>query len=712
MSRKSMGSTTLTQKTEDVDFKTFLKSQKPPSSFTARPSLGATPSRSSIKGKTTPALEAEDTDFKSFLSAQRPPPPAESNPSPRASSSSFRVSDTLPLSQEEEIPLPEPDPARNSGEVPQALFAGGSTDNTAPTADATEGVVRGFREEIRLLPHQIAGRAWMREREDLTKRKAGGILADDMGIGKTIQALTAVVDRPPTKRDTEDGYVGATLVVCPLGVMQHWVQETTKVTVGLTVVQYHGPAKERLKTVAQIRNADIVLTTYGLVCSEHSPVDPDHPERRSESVLYTTKWWRVILDEAHTIKNRATKTAEGCFALQAKFRWCLTATPMQNKVEEFFPLLKFLRIKPLNEWGRFNDYIAKPLSKGNGGGLAMKRLQVVLHHIMLRRTKDELAAYLKLPARTVALLSCKFDPSEQQFYTALKAKVQTLVAKILAKKDKDGSGGSAYMNVLVLLLRLRQACDHPSLVLNDYETEMEDACPGGLPSMVSTDDADFEDAGKPKCQMCTTRLNHRNTADKAWPMHCINCAVLKVQAQNLRSSMRASAKIRAIVGLVKRIAVKSGGREKTVIFSQFTSMLDVIEPFLAAIGVDFVRYDGSMSVKERKQALVDIETDPRKTVILVSLKAGGVGLNLTACNHVILVEMWWNPALEDQAFDRTHRVGQTRNVHIYKLKIADTVEDRILELQERKRELTKVALSGHHVKNKDLGMHELLELFK
>ncbi|KAJ7034535.1 SNF2 family N-terminal domain-containing protein [Mycena alexandri] len=665
-------------------------------------------SRKSTKGKTTQTPKTEDVDFKAFLSSQQPPPPRNF---------SFPFSANRSFGQEEEIPLPLPDTAHNKsfkpGEAEEALKAlfGGSThpDSSPSTSEDSDGVVSGFRKGVRLLPHQIAGRAWMRDREDFTKKKAGGILADDMGVGKTIQALTSIVDRPATKRDKEEGWSGATLVVCPLGVLQHWGEEITKVTVGLKVIQYHGTARERQKVAPLLRDADVVLTTYGLVCSEHSTVVLDEPERGS--VLYTTKWWRIILDEAHTIKNRATKTAEGCCDLRAKFRWCLTATPMQNKVEEFFPLLKFLRIKPLNEWERFNTLIATPLSKGHSGGsLAMKRLQVVLKHVMLRRTKIELDSLLKLPQRNVVVLPCKFDPSEQQFYTALKANVQTLIQKILAKK----SGGSAYMNVLVLLLRLRQTCDHPSLVLDNYETEMDDASPGAIPSMLSND-ADFEDdldTGKPKCQMCTTRLTRRNTADNAWPGHCINCAALKVQAQNLRSPMRASAKIRAIVRLIKHIAAKSDGREKTVIFSQFTAMLDVIEPFLSAIGVDYVRYDGSMSVKERTQALVEIDKDPRKTVMLVSLKAGGVGLNLTACNHVILVDMWWNPAVEEQAFDRTHRVGQTRNVYIYKLKINDTVEDRILELQERKRELTKIALSGNHVKNKELPMHELLELFK
>ncbi|KAJ7681145.1 SNF2 family N-terminal domain-containing protein [Mycena rosella] len=634
--------------------------------------------------KTSRRHKTEDTsDSKAFRATDRP-----------TASSSQSPTDILG----EEIRFPEF--ARERSLTPQEaeaalrdLFNSG-TDNSGIFINETDALVPGFREGVRLLPHQISSRTWMRDREDSTKKKAGGILADDAGLGKTMQMVVRVVEGPISKTDRADGWRRATLVVCPLALVQQWDAEITKMVVGLKVLQYHGST--RLKVAPLLPDADIVLTTYGIVCSEHSQMNADEPDH-SRSVLFATKWGRIVLDEAHTIKNRTTKTAEACFDLRAKFRWCLTATPMQNKVDEFYPLMKFLRIKPLNDWERFNSQIAKPISKGISSGLAMKRLQVVLKHIMLRRTKAQLTSCLRLPARNVHVLPCKFNAAEQEFYIALKTNVQALLRRILAKSD---NGGRTYMNILVLLLRLRQACNHPCLVLGDYADDVDDTT------------HDVEDEGRPRCRGCMSRLTSRNSASTGWPGHCINCAALKIQAQNLHGPMRASAKIRMIVQLLKQILQRSGGREKTIIFSQFTAMLDVIEPFLAAIGVNFVRYDGAMSPKERKEALVEIETNPRKTVILVSLKAGGVGLNLTACNHVILADMWWNPAVEEQAFDRVHRVGQTRDVHIYKLKIDGTVEDRILQLQDKKRELTKMALSGDQIKDMKLGMNELLELFK
>ncbi|KAF7338762.1 DNA repair protein RAD5 [Mycena sanguinolenta] len=637
-------------------------------------------------------LKVEPSDLKAFVT-----PP----------SSPLNARDTTaPL---EDIYLPEATRERSltpeEAKIALRELFNGDTDNSSTSAHDSEAFVRGFREGFTLMPHQVLSRAWMREREDFTKKKAGGILADEMGMGKTIQVITRILDRPPTQTERGDGWAKATLIVCPLAVMDQWTKEINKFTAGLKVIQYHG--SKRGKFAADLADANVVLTTYGTVCSDHSSINPE--DRTVGSVLFTIKWWRIGLDEAHTIKNRKTKTAAACFDLQARFRWCLTATPMQNEVDEFFPLLKFLRIKPLNDWERFNQLIAKPISKGISANLALKRLQmeVVLTHVMFRRTKTEVASVLKLPKRTVVTISCKFDSSEEQFYVALKTNVQTLLERIQAQNGK-----STYMYVLVLLLRLRQACDHPCLVLHDYGDDMDGINAESKLNLFGNADEDDDNDGKPKCQMCLTRLTHRNIADRTWPNHCINCAALKVQAQNLHSSKRASAKIRTILRLLQRIARDSDGQEKTVIFSQFTAMLDIIETFLMACGIDFVRYDGKMSVKERTAALAEIEQNPRKTVILVSLKAGGVGLNLTACNHVILVDMWWNPAVEEQAFDRTHRVGQTRDVHIYRLKINDTVEDRILELQEKKRQLTKMALSGDQIKNKGLNMDELLRLFK
>ncbi|KAJ7461525.1 SNF2 family DNA-dependent ATPase [Mycena latifolia] len=707
--------------------------------------------------------------FKKSAALQPPPPPMRMPvPEPYMPSQQKQDDDG-----DENILVPEfaPDPyggdmlspAQAESALRDLMASDTNADNNTEI-DMSEAIVPGFRDNIRLMPHQILGRAWMRDREDVTKKRAGGLLSDDMGLGKTIQTLTRIVEGRPRKRDKEDGWDAPTLVVCPLALVGQWADEIKKMAEGLTVVKHQGPS--RTKSSAVLRRAHVVITTYDTVRSEHAAFAPtakdelktaaakakakassDSDDSASEAEhfgrtvkkgkapakgkvkekvcpLFDVKWFRIVLDEAHNIKNRNTKNAVACCELQGKFRWCLTGTPMQNSVDELFSLLKFLRIKPLNDWERFNTQIAKPVKSGKGAGRAMKRLQVVLQQIMLRRTKTQQLngkALVDLPPRTVTVVSCAFDASEQAFYTALESKMEDVIEKIMRQ---SGGGGSAYIGVLLLLLRLRQACNHPCLVSKDYKTDMDAVDPKAKSTANSAGtgeagDLDGDDLAAAfgalnvatrKCQVCMLEMDARNMA--AGESYCIDCAPLAIQAKMEDEDRNSSAKIRMILKLLRDVDARSDGEEKTIIFSQFTSMLDLVEPFLREAGVRYVRYDGSMKPVDREAALTKIKSSATTKVILISFKAGSTGLNLTACNNVILVDLWWNPALEDQAFDRSHRVGQTRPVNIFKLKIDNTVEDRILALQDKKRELARAALSGDKIKNMKLGMEDLLALFR
>ncbi|KAJ7632980.1 SNF2 family N-terminal domain-containing protein [Roridomyces roridus] len=661
---------------------------------------------------------------------------------------------------DENIAVPEfaPDPygadTMSSAQAENALrdlMASDSNADETTEIDMERAIVEGFRDGIKLMPHQVLGREWMAEREDVTKKRAGGILADDMGLGKTIQTLTRIMDNRAKKSDKEAGWDAPTLIVCPLALVGQWASEIKKMTniPESKVIQHQGP--KRPKKASELRHAQVVITTYDTVRSEHASYAPtakddlkkaagkakaqaaagsdsDSAESEAEHFgrtvakkagkaaakpkdkvcpLFEVKWFRIVLDEAHNIKNRKTKNAQACFDLQGKFRWCLTGTPMQNNVDELYSLFKFLRIKPLNDWERFNTQIAKPVKNGRGAGRAMKRLQVVLKQIMMRRTKTQTLngkALVDLPPRLI-----------NAFYTALEEKMEGVIDMLM----KQSSGGSAYIGVLLLLLRLRQACNHPCLVSKDIQADIDAVEPKAKKSSSEAGDVDGDDLAAAfgslnvntrKCQMCMLEITPGNMVEGQG--YCIDCAPLAIQSKEEGSGRTSSAKLRMILKLLRDIDERSEGEEKTIIFSQFTSMLDLIEPFLREKGIRFVRYDGSMKPVDREAALEKIRTSKTTKVILISFKAGSTGLNLTACNNVILVDLWWNPALEDQAFDRSHRVGQTRPVNIFKLKIDATVEDRILDLQEKKRELAKAALSGDKIKNMKLGMEDLLALFR
>ncbi|KAF8062181.1 SNF2 family DNA-dependent ATPase [Lyophyllum atratum] len=634
------------------------------------------------------------------------------------------------------------------------LMSGGMNDDVETEINMEDATVKGFRDTIKLLPHQIIGRAWMRDREDLTKKRTGGILADDMGLGKTIQTLTRIVEGRARKSDRDDGWSATTLVVCPLALVGQWADEIAKMAEDVSVHKHHGPTRTADPLV--LRKHRVVVTTYDVVKSEYdayssSAKDESQTKLKSKkkaaeasdsddssgsgehfgrtiaaktkkakspkkSALFHVPWWRIVLDEAHNIKNEKTKGAIACCELNGKFRWCLTGTPMQNNVVELYSLIKFLRIKPLSNWDNFNTQIAKPVKNGKGASRAMKRLQVVLKQIMLRRRKDQSLngkALIDLPKRIVNVVSCPFDSSEQAFYEALEGKMESVIEKLMA----NNKGKSNYISVLLLLLRLRQACNHPILVAQDYQKDADALEPKAKKSVDEPDADDlvgaFAQLGVTrKCQVCTTELGPDNTVSGDLDSTCVDCAPLALQAREAEATRPSSAKIRMILKLLGEIDTRSGGEEKTIIFSQFTKMLDLIEPFLLDKGVEYVRYDGSMDAKAREASLEIIKKIKNVRVILISFKAGSTGLNLTACNNVILVDLWWNPALEDQAFDRAHRFGQTRDVNIFKLKIDETVEDRILTLQEKKRELARAALSGDKIKDMRLGMDDLLALFR
>ncbi|ORY23357.1 SNF2 family N-terminal domain-domain-containing protein [Naematelia encephala] len=602
--------------------------------------------------------------------------------------------------------------------------------------------ITGFADNIRLMPHQVRGVKWMRSRE--SGRKYGGILADDMGLGKTVQTLARIVEGVATPAERKAGYKGGTLIVAPLAVMEQWATECrVKTQPGrLKVTTHHGPS--RTKSAKALEHYDIVITTFQTLASEFNAYEKTNSKqaqsdsdsgsgedfgrrtlkkgkgKKSASALFDVKWLRVVIDEAQNIKNRNTKAAKASVGLRAKFRWCLTGTPIQNNVEELFSLFKFLRARPLDNWDTFRARISS-LVKNGQTQVAMKRLHVVLKAIMLRRTKDATIGgkpILNLPERIVQVVQCDFDNEERAFYDAL----QTQTALTFNKFMKAGTAMANYTSVLTLLLRLRQACDHPSLVTTSWTTDADAVGNKPAEAEAAAEDSDADEladmlgalgvAGSKTCEICFVKLEV--TDDK----HCSGCVGIARKARAQSADVEdglppSSAKIRMLLKLLADVETRSGSKEKTIVFSQFTSFLNLVEPFLRRAGIKYVRYDGSMRNEKRQESLEKIKSSPDVRVILISFKAGSTGLNLTCCNNVILMDLWWNPALEDQAFDRAHRLGQKLNVNIFKLTIESTVEDRILTLQDSKRDLAKAALSGEGAKNlMKLTLNDIVNLFK
>jgi len=807
-----------------------------------------------------------------------------------------------------------------------------------------------------LLRHQKRAVVWMRKREQLGSSPRGGLLADDQGLGKTFSAIALIAANPPPPRWRARGDAGVpkkpgggTLVVCPTSVLRQWQRELeSKLTAAanLRVLVHHGVGRTKLPS--DLAEYDVVLTTFAVVGLEvslggvgvvggekdeavapaerfGSPIvggsNPTPPD--PGGAIGGVEWFRVVLDEAQSVKNARSQVAAAVSAVEAKCRWCLSGTPLQNNVDDLFSYFRFLRYDPYDNASAFRTLIKEPIRLDPVVGF--RRLQHVLRAVMLRRTKQSKingAPIVRLPPRTVVHSRRVFLPDEQTAYAKLQAEYRAKMNEFALA----GTVSSNYVNLLHMLLRLRQACNHPSLVGGvrpmltvapvASSVELMDLTGGTdgsvdlttgkqtaalvspvaakvsvsaiasarrLPSALRGMMRAAAEHGKCVCSICGDSPSDTVVASCCARTFCGDCVSPRVDAATVvpetkgtlgkktkqkqkqnktgqhqnpvtmvttvsltepsdgfacpscgvtltrvllhaatalvaadaprqtgangsptqdapakrggkatglpsgptMEALMAGTKVRGIMdylislrdkhrlvvhaakqkansragkaaqasrvvppgGAISAAAVAKGtqlrrgirssdaalaaalpplapvlvpGRgvslslttngsvrspdgsgksqsnaipapEKAIVFSQWTAMLDLLEPCLRNAGIHFRRLDGTMSLSARERALIEFETKNDVTVILMSLKAAGLGVNLTCANHVILSDVWWNPTAEEQAIDRAHRIGQTKEVKVVRFTVRDTVEDRILALQDRKRAMVAAA---------------------
>ncbi|BAT73771.1 hypothetical protein LR48_Vigan01g064400 [Vigna angularis] len=620
-----------------------------------------------------------------------------------------------------------------------------------------------------------------------------------------------------------------TLIVCPTSVLRQWAEELrSKVTsqTKISVLVYHG--SNRTKDPYEVAKYDVVITTYSIVSME-VPKQPsadkddeekgnveDHavPSRKRKSPSNSSKngkkrsdgtvletnarplakvaWFRVVLDEAQSIKNHKTQVARACWGLRAKRRWCLSGTPIQNAIDDLYSYFRFLRYHPYDVYTSFYSKIKNRISRDPANGY--RKLQAVLKTIMLRRTKGTLLdgePIISLPPKYIELKKVDFSTEERDFYYKLEADSR---AQFQEYADA-GTVKQNYVNILLMLLRLRQACDHPLLVkrynsnsLWRYSVEMAKTLPQekqisllqcleaslALCSICNDppEDAFVSVCGHVFCNQCICehltgddnqcpaanckiRLSTSRVFSKVTLNNCLSdqgcdnspgCPASEVEEFEPWSQSQSyeSSKIKAALEVLKSLRkpqsytskstsenstlredndcpgnpsdVENGKSsinshecqnlsdenryhsdsvtvvgEKAIVFSQWTRMLDLLEECLKKSSINYRRLDGTMSVVARDKAVKDFNTLPEVSVIIMSLKAASLGLNLVVACHVLMLDLWWNPTTEDQAIDRAHRIGQTRPVTVLRLTVKDTVEDRILALQQKKRTMVASA---------------------
>ncbi|KAK7927740.1 hypothetical protein PG985_004738 [Apiospora marii] len=606
-----------------------------------------------------------------------------------------------------------------------------------------------------LLPYQLQGLAWMVTKENpqlpavkstdvvqLWKRCSnsnsfqnlatsfvtnsppqllkGGILADDMGLGKTLQIISLILSQ-----GLQDG---PTLIVAPVTVLNNWEQQIkfhVKETHQPRVLLYHS---SKQVSSADLKNSDIVITTYGKLLSESKV-------KNGAARLYSLKWRRVVLDEGHNIRNPSSQTAHAAHKLQATSRWLLTGTPIINGVKDFLSLLQFLKLTGgLEDEGVFGQVIARPIRQLHGSdpdrSKAVKILAHLMNDICLRRRKDMKFVDLKLPPKTEYVHRIAFSKTEQPKYDAVLAEARGELERYQASATQNQQG--RYSSILERLLRLRQICNHWMLCkerVQDLLSFFEDQKVIALdPKNVAIlqQALQFMIESQEECAICYEEIGlHEPVVTACKHVFGRPCIAKAIQMQGKCPMCRAdlheeslvepapeqgeeagidsndaskSSKTEALVDILQATLKTEGS--KVVVFSQWTSYLNIIQQRLKDENIAYTRIDGSMPKKVRDASIESLNTDPDTRILLASLQVCSVGLNLVAADTVILADSWWAPAIEDQAVDRVHRLGQTRKTTVWRLVVEGTIEERVLNIQTEKRRLVSEAFQEKSKKGK------------
>ncbi|KAJ9143816.1 DNA repair protein RAD16 [Pleurostoma richardsiae] len=602
-----------------------------------------------------------------------------------------------------------------------------------------------------LKPFQLAGLAWMKAMEK-TEWK-GGLLGDEMGLGKTIQAVSLIMSDWPAKNPT--------LVLVPPVALMQWVSEIDSYTDGtLKTLVFHGTnSKAKNLTVSDVREYDVIMMSYNSLESMYRKQEKGFVRKdgihKEESVVHMTHWHRVILDEAHSIKSRTSMTAKACFALKVDYRWCLSGTPLQNRIGEFFSLIRFLNIRPFAcylckqcpcsrlEWTMddnnkckgcshhamqhvsvFNQELLNPIQKyGNkgAGAEAFKKLRLLTDRVMLRREKKDHTSSMDLPVKEIYVDRQFFGEEENDFANSIMTSGQREFDTYVAQ----GVMLNNYANIFGLIMQMRQVADHPDLILKKSSE-------GGQNIMVCCIcDEPAEEAIKSRCKHDFCRSCAKSYLNSQDQPDCPQCHIpLSIDLEQpeieqdetlvKKSSIinrikmenwTSSSKIELLVHELHKLR-SDNASHKSIIFSQFTTMLQLIEWRLRRAGITTVMLDGSMTPAQRAASIDHFMKDVEVECFLVSLKAGGVALNLTEASRVFIVDPWWNPAAEWQSADRCHRIGQTRPCTITRLCIEDSVESRIVLLQEKKANMINSTINSDDAAMESLTPEDLQFLFR
>ncbi|KAL2827297.1 SNF2 family N-terminal domain-containing protein [Aspergillus pseudoustus] len=536
-----------------------------------------------------------------------------------------------------------------------------------------------------LKPFQLEGLNWM-TRQEKTQYE-GGLLGDEMGMGKTIQAVSLLMSDYPVGKPS--------LVVVPPVALMQWQSEIKEYTSGqLKVLVYHN-SNSKVKTLSKkdLLKYDVIMISYSGLESMHRKEwkgwNRNDGIVKEDSVIHSIHFHRLILDEAHSIKQRTTSVARACFALQSTYKWCLSGTPVQNRIGEFFSLLRFLEVRPFAcyfckqckcqelHWSQdaekrctkckhsgfshvsvFNQEILNPITERTNPEArkeALAKLRLITDRIMLRRVKRDHTASMELPPKRVILHNEFFGEIERDFSKS----IMTNSSRQFDTYVSRGVMLNNYANIFGLIMQMRQVANHPDLILKKHAE-------GGQNVLVcSICDEPAEEAIRSRCHHDFCRRcakDYMRSFDADSIVDCPRCHIPlsidleqpdmeqhedHIKKNSIVNRIRmedwtSSTKIEMLVYELYKLRSKKQTL-KSIVFSQFTSMLQLVEWRLRRAGFNTVMLDGTMTPAQRQKSIDYFMNNVNVEVFLVSLKAGGVALNLTEASRVFIVDPYDPP---------------------------------------------------------------------
>ncbi|OJD10927.1 hypothetical protein AJ78_08190 [Emergomyces pasteurianus Ep9510] len=623
----------------------------------------------------------------------------------------------------------------------------------------------------------------------------GGLLADMMGLGKTLSILSLVISTHLESLEWEmqtvdkrllnnpaSRNVKTTLLVCPLSAVGNWVSQIEEHLEegAVSFYVFHGPG--RTEDPAELSKYDLIITTYSTILSELS----GRSTKKRTSPLTRMNLFRIVLDEAHAIREQSAAQSQAIFSLDSQRRWSVTGTPIQNRLEDLASVTRFLKLYPYVEKAQFAAYIITPFKSENPK--AIPNLRMLVDSFTLRRVKDR----INLPPRHDKIITLTFSEQEKLLHEFFR-KESNVMMNVIAGQSKEKMRGKMYHLVLKAMMVLRQISAHGKELLDQQDRDrfrglsardaidLEESV--DEESLTVTEKKAYEmlalmkESAADVCARCGNSITLQSPEDSpsdkdpfiaamlpCYDIVCADCFPPIQQVFDENTGKRSQLSCTFCKGIIpvtysaitrrgfekfqasqlssrenpkqaKKFGQYEGPHTKTktlisylldtveeskktpdeapiksIIFSSWTSHLDLIEIALDDNGITgFTRLDGTMTLKQRNAALDAFRDDDNITILLATLGAGGVGLNLTSGSRVYIMEPQYNPAAIAQAVDRVHRLGQTREVTTIQFIMKDSIEEKIAELAKKKQQMADLSLNRGRLDRRELQQERMKE---